>query len=926
MNQKYSHCLCIGHLCCIVLIAFLIMSSFSAADTIVTTTVGQQSLDANARIIVKNGGKISDNSNNHTVVGNFANGNTIVVERGGQVDTDNFNTAAIYCYGTRTDANVTGLAGGGPLAGGASNIIQVDSGATILSLASSNGSGAIKVDSNNKVSVSGRIVTQQRDSIEVAGNNNEVFVSGSLSSVLGNSDGIWISGNNNLIQFSGDITTNGVDSDGIDTSAVSKNTIFASGLIKTIADKSDAFEIGSEDQLVLSGTVSTKGDTAHGLHLFKGKSISHISGSVSASGTGSYAVKSGRNTAGSGEDNLFHILGGASVTGGIHNDDANNNATSFLTFGYAKDAKGRADLTRHNDDFDITILNSITSNSSGNWDGYFAGGRTTLEGDVNTFRHIYVGGDSFQASTLFGGAYTETNIVNVTGATASLNIGKDITASGNVTVGKASTLGFKVTDSTHAKINVAGNLTIETGADIRPIGQMTVDRKNLPMINYGGSLMMGNVDKTLEDFIFDGEFEPSDTAILDKSLRHSAADNTIYMDVLVQSFRSKSQIETTHGITRMLDTINQSGTNGDMGTLIADLQSIGTDAELHQAYTQLSPVQMTATPAAVISSIQSLGDVITGHMGKVSAGVNAGRTSFASITLDNPDVLMSLDPTLVIEEKKWTPFVEFIANKANQDDKDGISGYELKNTGVVMGTDYLVGKTLLIGLSGSYMNPSVDSNDNLASTDMDTWQASVFGRFFTQDMHMDAHAGVGYSKIDSLRQINFTGTQALSDHEATYLTLGLGCGYNWLLGQKTVLEPFFELDYVNLSEDGYQETCAGAANLSVDKNKNESIRSGLGLKISRQFHFKNNMALKPSVSYKWQHEFNDDAISNSASFVGVGSPFSTRGLKPDANHHILGAGIKTFMTQRLNIYLDYEFDKSSSYQSHNGRLGVEVKF
>ncbi len=39
--------------------------------------------------------------------------------------------------------------------------------------------------------------------------------------------------------------------------------------------------------------------------------------------------------------------------------------------------------------------------------------------------------------------------------------------------------------------------------------------------------------------------------------------------------------------------------------------------------------------------------------------------------------------------------------------------------------------------------------------------------------------------------------------------------YNWLSGLKTELEPFFELDYVNLREDGYQESCAGTANLKA---------------------------------------------------------------------------------------------------------------
>ena len=287
---------------------------------------------------------------------------------------------------------------------------------------------------------------------------------------------------------------------------------------------------------------------------------------------------------------------------------------------------------------------------------------------------------------------------------------------------------------------------------------------------------------------------------------------------------------------------------------------------------------------------------------------------------------MNVNEVPIRENERWIPFFETFKSWGDQDDKDGISGYDFKTTGFVLGTDYLIDNSLLVGVSISNMNSTVNSNDNLSSTDIETWQGNVYGSYFTEDYHFDAHGGYGVAQIDSERNIAFMGTKAESDHLAQFFTVGIGTGYFFRPVEGMKFEPFVSLDYMKMFEDSYDESGAAGANLSIDDNEIESLRSSLGVRLSQCFEVEDGFKITPEISYKWQHQFKNDAIQSSASFLNGGSSFKTTGMETDEDHHIFGVGIKADIDDEMSLYVNYERDISSTFEASTILAGVEFKF
>ncbi len=455
---------------CVWAITFVLTAgNVSAADIIVTDAAGSQALDENQALTIKSGGSVSSDAPGVYAITGFATnqgGNVIVVENNASVTASHTpnSTQTIRLYGNLTDNTKIGLAGGGPLANGASNSLNLQAGSLVSTQATN---GAVDVGSNNLVTAAGTIQTTKSgsDCFIVRGNNNDITASGNFSTVMSNSDGIWGGGtSNNLVRFSGAIHTTGDTADGIDFSEGEENALVVSGTIATTGMEADTLEVGSNSILTVSGTLAATGEASHGIYAYGQGNVAHISGGISATGLNAHAIKSGK--AGStGESNAYHLLTGASLTGGIHNGDSDNNATSHLTFGYATDSTGQAILTQVDPAFALTLTDSITSDSSGGWDGYVAGGTTALNGDTNAFRTLYVGGDAFAPVTLFAGEVTQSDINRINGATATLNVSTAITTSGALYVGTGSVYTLSGTH-THsgAAPTLSGTLALQGGA------------------------------------------------------------------------------------------------------------------------------------------------------------------------------------------------------------------------------------------------------------------------------------------------------------------------------------------------------------------------------------------------------------------------------------------------------------------------------
>ncbi len=278
-------------------------------------------------------------------------------------------------------------------------------------------------------------------------------------------------------------------------------------------------------------TVSTEGESATTISLSGDNTADGygntaiIAGTVKATGKDSVALKSyGKSDGTAGGSNTFYLLGNASITGEVLNADKSKNTTSYLVFGlnYKTSAIHQyitVKPTEINSDTDITISGDIKSDSTGAWDGFIAGGSTTLAGGTNLFKRIFIGGDSFDGTTVAdgpNGSKTDAKTVDldsINNAEATFTVKNSIATATKVVVGKGSTYNLNGTH-THEFSNadsysVLGTLNIGSSGKIVDYGSnnavaLTLGGRSGSNNSTSGTLNSSAANQSLELTVYNG--------------------------------------------------------------------------------------------------------------------------------------------------------------------------------------------------------------------------------------------------------------------------------------------------------------------------------------------------------------------------------------------------------------------------------------
>lgn len=145
------------------------------------------------------------------------------------------------------------------------------------------------------------------------------------------------------------------------------------------------------------------------------------------------------------------------------------------------------------------------------------------------------------------------------------------------------------------------------------------------------------------------------------------------------------------------------------------------------------------------------------------------------------------------------------------------------------------------------------------------------------------------------------------------------------MGAATVT-PFASLAYNHLKQDGYSETGAPGAALSVNGSSGNSVRSGLGAKAAADFAAADGWTVTPNARAVWLHEFSGDAPDLTSRYVAGGSAFTTAGAESARDHAVLGVGLDLASTGGAVISAKYDADLSDEFVGHSGLLQVRARF
>jgi outer membrane autotransporter protein len=572
-----------------------------------------------------------------------------------------------------------------------------------------------------------------------------------------------------------------------------------------------------------------------------------------------------------------------------------------------------------------SLLFDGTSSVSGNIGAGAALSAVTVEGGVVTIN----GGTYTVNSTLIrtntaagvSGTLKLGNNVTVTGVTTINGTGAFdasqyvATASDDFVLNSGSTLKTTII-STGATSSTAGHVVASAAAgDAQVVATGLVDVN----VTSGAYVSNGQVYMLVDGHAAGSGVNSLSTEVTDNSatLSFTAAENGTSNDLVLTATRANlSTLATDANSSAVGATLNgfSSGAMGDMATVMSNLDIMPSASSYSAAVNQLDPGMNGGVNQASFGAT-------TGALGTVSNRLDNAR---AGMVNGNGQTGMSTGDEFT-DGGLWT---QGFGSFADQDDKGGVTGYDASTWGVAGGWDWRMDERSRLGVSFAYANSNVDTNDSLQTTEVDTYQGSVYGTYEADAWYLDGMFAFGWNAYDSDRTIQFASINRVAnqDYDGQQYSTQWTFGYPLALADNWSLVPMVSLLYSHLALDGFTEAGADSLNLTVEDQSYDFLQQGLGAKIVTEWTDASKQKWMPSFHALWLYDYIGDQASSTATFAAGGSSFTTNGLEPEQSSLNAGAGLTVWPTESLSLGVNYEFEYRSDYTSHGGHATVRYEF
>jgi outer membrane autotransporter protein len=351
--------------------------------------------------------------------------------------------------------------------------------------------------------------------------------------------------------------------------------------------------------------------------------------------------------------------------------------------------------------------------------------------------------------------------------------------------------------------------------------------------------------------------------------------------------------------------------DSDSSSVGAALQNLTVAEDIEHAGQQLRPEANNASTQAAMAAANQVSSVIGAHQEAVrtasngNSGVSTGEAAQGA--------------------GFWMQGFGF---KGEQKERGGVDGYTADTGGFVLGGDKAIGNgDVRVGAAFAYASTGINGEGVTTAnrTDIDSYQGTVYGTYNAGAWYVDAALGYGQHQYDTKRYVALAGASITGKHDANQYLAKVGVGYPLAFGKAT-FTPLASLAYVNLDQDGYTETdpTASGAALTVGSTKTDSLRSGLGAKVSVPL---STGALNTALEARavWNHEFADTQQDIASSFVG-GTSFTTNGVAQARDSANLGLGVSLNSANGQTLSVNYDAEVKSDYVSHTAAVKFRYDF
>ncbi|MBB1519479.1 autotransporter domain-containing protein [Aquipseudomonas guryensis] len=473
------------------------------------------------------------------------------------------------------------------------------------------------------------------------------------------------------------------------------------------------------------------------------------------------------------------------------------------------------------------------------------------------------------------------------GVTGNLHGDYNQSSSGALKIGVAS-------DSSYGKLAVDGTATLASNAKI------VVDVSNP---NYSFST------KSLQDVLSasslssDGTFAVSDNSQL-FDFGAVKDGNTVDLTLSKGSSVLDSVINTGNspakGAAGVLDEAIGNDPDGELAGYFVGLSS---EQEVSDAVTQTLPTVAGNTSNAIGNTLSGINRVIQARQGD-NSGLSSGDAPLS-------------------EKNLW---IKTFGSWADQDERDGISGFDADTQGLAIGADAAVSENTRLGLAFAYAQTNLDNDSNIApqSADIDTFQLIGYGSYaLSADTELNFQLDGGQNRTDSKRHMPFADATAKADYDGYNFHAGVGIGHSLRLSEQLTFVPSARADYTWIESESYREKGAGALDLDVDSNDAEELL----LSVDGKLDFNLSDATVLSANLGAGYDVIDEDSSITSTYAGASSAaFKTPGLDLEPWLARAGLGLSHTLASGTEVTLRYDAEARSDFTNQGASLKARWAF
>ncbi len=255
-----------------------------------------------------------------------------------------------------------------------------------------------------------------------------------------------------------------------------------------------------------------------------------------------------------------------------------------------------------------------------------------------------------------------------------------------------------------------------------------------------------------------------------------------------------------------------------------------------------------------------------------------------------------------------------------------VAGYKNDGWGVNAGFDHRLESDVYLGAAVSYSRGSLNYRNQLAgdSADVRSTQIALYAAKDLGKVYLDGMAAYGWQKYKSTRNTGVSGV-AGGAYNGHLWGFRFGGGMPLELSPSVSLTPQARIDWDSVQQAAHTETGGGPMALAIAARTADRFRGSVGA----QLDFATNtdgLQMRPYLRAYWHHDFKDDGLDTTATFVSGGGSFVTPGQKLDSDTFSAGVGAIFYTQGAFSAALTYDAAFASSYQSQVYRAKARWTF